>query len=177
MKDIQFLTVKLISIGVPCTTVILWLAMLIIPVSTKFPPSKVKFSLWTGICPRPGGWPAARWGRSAPSKRCEWWSWGESNPRPKSEEHKPLRPFPGFPLRLGSCRVNLPLDLSPVSAVFAGCQRSFPAVRHRFCCQAAMSWPRVPAVAGRSLLTQLPRRVRLREALRLHCRRVWCCPV
>ena len=34
--------------------------------------------------------------------------------------------------------------LSPMSAVFAGCQRSFPAVHPHFCCRAVRIWPRAP---------------------------------
>ncbi len=67
----------------------------------------------------------------------------------------PLRPFPTLPLtavapagRLTevNCRVY-----SPTSAVFAGCQRSFPAVHPHFCCRAVRIRPRAPFLVTMTL--------------------------
>ena len=44
-----------------------------------------------------------------------------------------------------------PPDLSPMSAVFAGCQWSFPTVHQRFWCQAAMVRPRVALLLAMTL--------------------------
>jgi len=67
-----------------------------------------------------------------------------------------LRPFPWcLAQRPPDCRVKWtevqPPDLSPMSAVFAGCQWSFPTVHHRFWWQAAMVRPRVALLLAMTL--------------------------
>ena len=91
----------------------------------------------------------------------ERWSWRESNPRPPSG----CRPRYDHSRDYGSTAAAPPgrwTSLGGLRRVFPRCQRSFspsavfPAVNHRFCCRAAMVWPRVP------LLVAIFRRCHLR---------------
>jgi hypothetical protein len=95
------------------------------------------------------------------------WSWGRGGAggvvelegiEPSSVRRlpDPLRPFPSSWLTAASSPGRVgpearPSDLSPMSAVFAGCQWSFPTVHHRFWCQAAMVRPRVPLLVAMTL--------------------------
>jgi hypothetical protein len=98
------------------------------------------------ISPEPECWPVAR---------TPWWSWRESNPRP-SRGHRPRYDHSRTAaLRLPRCRVSGPEG--PAAWSFPGVsglshrQRSLPAVLHRFCCRAAMDWPRVPSLVAMCL--------------------------
>lgn len=62
--------------------------------------------------------------------------------------------------------------LSPMSAVFACCQRSFPAVHPHFCCRAVRIRPRAPLPVTMTLLQT--DQIRLRE--RTAHRRFFFCP-
>ena len=83
------------------------------------------------------------------------WSWRESNPRP-SRGHRPRYDHSRtVALRLPPCRVKW--ARGPAAGSFPDVsglshrQRSLPAVLHRFCCRAAMDWPRVPSLVAMCL--------------------------
>ena len=83
-----------------------------------------------------------------------WWSWGESNPRPLSDNCPRYDHSRERGLRLPHCRVSW---AGAHRRVFPRCQRSFPpsaffqAVTLRFCCRAAVRRPRAPLLVTVSL--------------------------
>ena len=84
-----------------------------------------------------------------------WWSWGESNPRPLSDDC----PRYDHSRVLWLTAATPPGRLGPKSRrrIFLRCQWSFPpsaffqAVTPCFCCRAAMRWPRAPLLVTVSL--------------------------
>ena len=67
-----------------------------------------------------------------------------------------LRPFPGVWLAVATLpgqagREAQPSDLFSDVSGLSRRQRSFPAVHHRFCCRAAVVWPRVPLLVPMTL--------------------------
>ena len=82
------------------------------------------------------------------------WSWGESNPRPLSDNCPRYDHSRDRGLRLPHCRVSW---AGAHRRVFPRCQRSFPpsaffqAVTLRFCCRAAVRRPRAPLLVTVSL--------------------------
>ncbi len=84
-----------------------------------------------------------------------WWSWGESNPRPLSDDC----PRYDHSRVLWLTAATPPGRLGPKSRrrIFLRCQWSFPpsaffqAVTLCFCCRAAVRWPRAPLLVTVSL--------------------------
>ena len=87
--------------------------------------------------------------------RMNWWSWGESNPRPLSDDC----PRYDHSRVLWLTAATPPGRLGPKSRrrIFLRCQWSFPpsaffqAVTLCFCCRAAVRWPRAPLLVTVSL--------------------------
>ena len=86
--------------------------------------------------------------RPPPRVKASWWSWRESNPRPRSARSSCYDRSRDRGLSLPRARVPMSPRLPRGAAVFPAVNRSLPVVHHRFCCRVAVVRPRVPSLVA-----------------------------